>query len=51
MIEKCPKCGSWTYSLNRSRGEMECLRIDCGHREKVDVRAKLESDNYLSRVR
>jgi ribosomal protein S27AE len=47
MIEKCPKCGRYTFTINRVQKRLECLNIACGYREPVDVDAYLRSRSLI----
>jgi hypothetical protein len=46
-VEKCPKCGQWTFALDSRRGVLSCCRIECMHEEKVDVTVYLSKTNVL----
>jgi hypothetical protein len=49
-MEKCPKCGQWTFALNTQLGEMICRRVECQHEQKVDVTEYLIADNILPKL-
>lgn len=50
VMEKCPKCGNYTYAINTQYKVMECLRMECRHTEPVDVEKYLAEHNALPKL-
>jgi hypothetical protein len=46
-MDKCPKCGHWTYSINTQYKILECVRVECCHQEPVDIEKRLSNHNVL----
>ena len=49
-MEKCPKCGQWTFALNTQRGVMSCRRVECKFEQSINVRKYLNDDNVLPKL-
>lgn len=49
-MEKCPKCGQWTFALNTQRGVMSCRRVECQFEQNIDVNQYLIDDNILPKL-
>ena len=49
-MEKCPKCGQWTVSLNSRRGVLVCRNINCDYKKPVNVSQYLKSNNVLPKL-
>jgi acetyl-CoA carboxylase beta subunit len=49
-LEKCPKCGQWTFALNTQRRVMSCRRIECKFEQSVNVGKYLSDDNILPKL-
>lgn len=50
LLEKCPKCGNWSFALNARRGTLTCRRVSCKYEEPVSVDKYLEKNNVLPRL-
>lgn len=46
-MEKCPKCGEWSVSLDSRRGVLSCCRVECMFEQKVIVAEYLVKTNVL----
>jgi acetyl-CoA carboxylase beta subunit len=49
-MEKCPKCGQWTFALNTQREVMSCRRGECQFEKRVNVNQYLMDDNILPKL-
>lgn len=49
-MEKCPKCGEWSFSINTAHKQLECRIVACGYTQSVDVEKYLEEHSDLPKL-
>jgi uncharacterized protein (UPF0212 family) len=49
-MERCPKCGQWTFALNTQRSVMTCRLAECNFEKTVNAEEYLIKDNALPKL-